>query len=158
VADAPAIAELWRRSVAAAFPALLPEGFEPPYEGAEQNLATGIETGPGHIVVGLVDGEPRGYCGFGPNRDDDVDPDVGEIRALFVHPAAWRRGLGRLLVGHALERLPGDGYAEVTLWSFATNDQANAFYEDLGFRRDGRERTQEEWAHIPQVRYRRALS
>ena len=32
------------------------------------------------------------------------------------------------------------------------------FYEAHGFTRDGAERTEEAWADIPQVRYRRALA
>jgi RimJ/RimL family protein N-acetyltransferase len=44
------------------------------------------------------------------------------------------------------------------VWSFAANDRANAFYEALGFERDGAEdSTGEEWADLPGIRYRRTL-
>ncbi len=45
-----------------------------------------------------------------------------------------------------------------TVWSFAANEPANAFYEAHGFARDGAERTEETWAHLLEVRYRRALA
>jgi hypothetical protein len=31
------------------------------------------------------------------------------------------------------------------------------FYEQAGFTRDGAERTEEAWAHLPEIRYRRSL-
>ena len=49
------------------------------------------------------------------------------------------------------------GYESASLWSFAANERANAFYEAAGFTRDGSERTEEVWGHIPELRYRRSL-
>jgi len=60
-------------------------------------------------------------------------------------------------VSNALERLAHDNFAEATVWSLAANDRANAFYESEGFGRDGTVRTQEAWADLLQVRYRRSL-
>jgi ribosomal protein S18 acetylase RimI-like enzyme len=72
-----------------------------------------------------------------------------------VGPAGWRRGTGSALIRAALADLAGRGYRQVTLWSFEANDRANAFYEAHGFERDGATRTEEVWAHIEEVRYRR---
>jgi RimJ/RimL family protein N-acetyltransferase len=60
-------------------------------------------------------------------------------------------------MGAALADLAARGYLEASVWSFAANERANAFYEAHGFARDGTERTEDSWAHIPEVRYRRAL-
>ena len=60
---------------------------------------------------------------------------------MFVAPSAWRRGVGGALMAAALETLRGRGFAEASLWSFADNDRANAFYESDGFTRDGAEKT-----------------
>jgi RimJ/RimL family protein N-acetyltransferase len=49
------------------------------------------------------------------------------------------------------------GYVEVTLWSFDENDRANAFYESLGFRRDGAGQRREFSAGALEVRYRSPL-
>jgi RimJ/RimL family protein N-acetyltransferase len=43
------------------------------------------------------------------------------------------------------------------VWSFAANERANAFYEAHGFTRDGAECTEEAWAHLPEIRFRRPL-
>ena len=69
----------------------------------------------------------------------------------------WRQGVGRALMDAALADLSGRECTEATVWSFAANERANAFYEARGFTRDGAERTEAAWAHLPEVRYRRPL-
>jgi ribosomal protein S18 acetylase RimI-like enzyme len=99
-----------------------------------------------------------GYAAFGPSRDSDRGPDLGEVWTLFVRPGAWRRGTGRALVEHALDELAAEGFREATVWSFADNKRANAFYEAMGFARDGTERRQEAWGRVLEVRYRQRLA
>ena len=43
------------------------------------------------------------------------------------------------------------------MWSFAANERANRFYETHGFARDGARKTEEVWADLLEVRYRRSL-
>jgi ribosomal protein S18 acetylase RimI-like enzyme len=102
-------------------------------------------------------GELLGFTDCGESRDPDAGPEVGEVRTFFVAPDSWRRGVGRALMAGALADLHERGYAEAIVWSFAANERANAFYEAHGFRRDGTERSEETWAHLPEVRYRLAL-
>jgi GNAT superfamily N-acetyltransferase len=102
-------------------------------------------------------GQADGHTAFGKSRDDDVASEVGEIRAFFVRPAAWRRGIGSALMQAALAELRELGYAEATVWSFDANARANAFYEHHGFRRDGAERREQVWASLLEVRYRAPL-
>jgi GNAT superfamily N-acetyltransferase len=82
---------------------------------------------------------------------------MGEVRTFFVLPSAWRRGVGSALMGAALGTLPELGYQAASVWSFADNDRANAFYESHGFARDGAERREEIWDGILEVRLRRSL-
>ena len=82
---------------------------------------------------------------------------MGEVRSFFVAAGRWRRGVGRDLMAAALAALVEQGYEAATVWSFDANERANAFYEAHGFERDGATRTEEVWAHIPEVRYRRPL-
>jgi ribosomal protein S18 acetylase RimI-like enzyme len=65
--------------------------------------------------------------------------------------------VGAELLRATLEELSEMGYESASLWSFASNDRANAFYERAGFSRDGSERTEEVRGHAPEVRYRRSL-
>jgi ribosomal protein S18 acetylase RimI-like enzyme len=103
------------------------------------------------------DGELLGYTACGTSRDADMPPEAGEVRTMFVSPSAWRRGVGGALMAAALDELRRRGFAGASLWSFADNDRANAFYEANGFTRDGAEKREEHWAHLLEVRYRRSL-
>jgi ribosomal protein S18 acetylase RimI-like enzyme len=137
----------WRKGFAGIVPAELTP--TPP------ELAERMRTRSGERIVAEVDGEIRGFCAFGPSRDEGAAPSVGEIYVLFVDPAAWRRGLGRALVERALADL-GE-FEEVTLWSAAENPRANAFYERLGFALDGAEQIRPEFGNVREVRYGLAL-
>jgi len=109
------------------------------------------------VLVAEEDGELLGYVGCGTNRDPNAPAEAGEVRSMFVGSSAWRRGVGRALMDAALDDLHERGYTAAVVWSFADNDPANAFYERMSFTRDGGERSNEAWAHIPEVRYRRSL-
>jgi GNAT superfamily N-acetyltransferase len=109
------------------------------------------------ILVAEEGNELLGYTACGSNRDPDALPEVGEVRSMFVASTSWRGGVGSTLLGAALDDLRRRGYSEVTLWSLNANGRANAFYERAGFTRDGTEKSNERWAHLPEVRYRRSL-
>ncbi len=51
------------------------------------------------------------------------------VEHLYVAPDAWRRGIGRALVGRAKRERP----AGLDLWVFERNRAAIAFYEAHGF-------------------------
>ena len=113
---------------------------------------------PAHVfLMAEEDGELLGYLSCGSSRDEDVPREVGEVRSLFVAPTAWRRGVGSALMSAGLDELTRRGFTEATVWSFADNRRANAFYEASGFTRDGGEKRQEHWAEMLEVRYRRSL-
>jgi ribosomal protein S18 acetylase RimI-like enzyme len=116
-----------------------------------------VEDGAVSLLMAEEDGELLGFSACGESRDEDAAPSVGELRSFFVAAGHWRRGVGRALMAAALESLRERGCAEVTAWSLAANDRANAFYEKHGFTRDGAERTEAEWADLLEVRYRRSL-
>src|SRR3954470_20409795 len=61
-------------------------------------------------AVAEQDGVLRGFCLFGPSRDEGSEPGIGELAEL---------GKGE--------------FRSVTLWSAAENARANSFYEKLGF-------------------------
>jgi len=116
-----------------------------------------VASGDVRVLLAEEGGELLGYAAFGANRDPDAAPGTGEVRTFFVAPGKWRRGVGRRLLARVLEELRALGYESATLWSFADNARANAFYEDAGFRQDGTERTEEVWGHAPEIRFRRTL-
>jgi GNAT superfamily N-acetyltransferase len=148
---------LWDESARAGFTALLPEGH--PFPEPELDRFRGLLADPAvAVLMADEDGELLGFTTCGASRDEDAGATVGEVRTLFVAPRSWRRGVGRALMAAALDELRARGYREATVWSFAANDRANAFYEAHGFRRDGGERSEEVWARVLEIRYRRSLA
>ena len=156
--DSEAIVDLQIAAWRAAFVPLLPPGFAMPPRaqfllmGERALVEAGVER-----TVAAVGGRPIGLLSHGPSRDHDAPADVGEVRALFVHPDNWRGGVGSALVSNALARLREDGLAEATLWSFRANPRANAFYERQGFAPDGAAQARESFGQTVEVRYRLTL-
>ena len=147
---------MWVDSARAAFTDLLPPGHEFPEPDPERWY--GLVQDPGVVMlIAEEDGELVGFATSGESRDDDAGAGVGEIRSFFVAAGRWRRGVGRALMAATLDSLRERGCTEATLWSFDSNERANAFYEAHGFARDGADKAQQAWAHIPEVRYRRSL-
>ncbi len=60
-------------------------------------------------------------------------PDEVDIHNVAVHSDFRRRGIGRILVGHAVEQARRWGSVRVTLEVRKSNVQAQRLYESLGF-------------------------
>lgn len=98
-------------------------------------------------IVGWVSG---GRC-----RDADrPGPRQGEVYAIYVLPEWWGRGVGRLLMAHAVRVLSEAGYRDITLWVLEANQQARRFYQAAGFRPDGRRQLLDLGGPVYEVRYR----
>ena len=82
-------------------------------------------------LVAEVDGRAVGMVATTP----------GWLDALYVLPDAWGRGIGSRLHDEAVERLRATGCAEVRLWVLERNEAARRFYEQRGWRLDGRRRS-----------------
>ena len=60
-----------------------------------------------------------------------------ELKMLYVHPAARRRGLAARLVGLVEQDARERGFAQVELWSDTRFADAHRLYNRLGFRQTG---------------------
>jgi ribosomal protein S18 acetylase RimI-like enzyme len=86
--------------------------------------------------VAKLDGQVVGFTCCGPDREN---PGAGEIYAIYVLEAFQKQKIGRRLMQLCLEELRG--CQRVYVWVLADNAKAICFYEQLGFRRDGEEKT-----------------
>lgn len=72
-----------------------------------------------NVDVAALDGDTVGFCAYSDE----------EFAWLYVYPGLHRKGIGRALLEHALEREPGIREVEV----LAGNTPARALYESCGF-------------------------
>jgi GNAT superfamily N-acetyltransferase len=77
-----------------------------------------------YIAVYETEGQIRGVAGLHMN----------EIRLLYVSPGYQRRGVGRDLLLHLTDMIPGALFPDVFVY---TTKQAVAFYRACGFRNRG---------------------
>jgi ribosomal protein S18 acetylase RimI-like enzyme len=138
--DARGIAEVHVAAWQAAYRGLLPDSALERLSVEDAEVRWGERLGErwAEVLVLCRDEQIVGYVGYGPVRDEAVDPEkVGEIYVLYVAPAEWRQGHGRALLREATDRLRTGNSTEVVLWVLHTNEQAIAFYEAAGFVADG---------------------
>ena len=85
-----------------------------------------------------------------------MDPAIGELHAIYLHPAAWDQGVGRALFRQGEDALRSLGYRSAILWVLETNRRARDFYEAAGWRADGETKIEqrERWT-LHEVRYSR---
>lgn len=106
------------------------------------------------VFVSELEREVVGFCHLVPSRDRDADESTGEITSIYVHPDAWRNGVGWALAQRGMREGRGKGYEVLTLWVLASNVGARAFYEALGFRADGARKLEERpGLRLEEVRY-----
>jgi GNAT superfamily N-acetyltransferase len=110
-----------------------------------------------HTLIAVEGRAVRGLVTAGLCRDWDM-PNFGELLAIYVDPAHFRTGVGRLLITVARERLLHIGVRQALLWVLDGNVGARRFYERDGWSFDGTRRTST-YSGVPaeEVRYRRTL-
>jgi len=157
-ADAPAMAEIHMRSWEAAYRDIVPAEYireknatRP--ERWRQFLAGEISSQ--HIIE--ADGNPAGMLCFGPSREEDAGEDTYEVYAIYLHPDYFRQGIGTRAMNYALGEAKKLGKLSMTVWVFAENASAIAFYAACGFVPDGKIQTGEYGKTLDTIRMRRAL-
>ena len=136
-ADTEAIARIYIDSWNASFGALLSSADRTVTaelsERWRRNLALPV---PHRWWVAERLGKVIGFAGIRPSRDP-VDPQIGELDTIAVDQPHWRSGIGRALISLALDDMKADGYRESILWTVNGYERGIAFYEAMGWRRDG---------------------
>jgi ribosomal protein S18 acetylase RimI-like enzyme len=160
--DARAIAEVHVDAWRAAYRGLLPEAVLDQFSATRERTWRELlsEASQASLTLVAVDdaGRVAGFCALStPSRDDDADEGTAEIAATYVRPNHWRAGIGTALLDAAFARLRQEGYEGVTLWVFAANDRASAFYRTFGFQPDGRENRHDWSGDLLEVRLRARL-
>lgn len=91
----------------------------------------------GKTLVAEAGREVVGFADFGPSRDSDAAPKIGELNAIYVLPDHWGQGHGSALMVEAEEVLRAAGFGRITLWVLEGNRRGRDFYERQGFQFEG---------------------
>jgi ribosomal protein S18 acetylase RimI-like enzyme len=97
----------------------------------------GAATRPEDVLVAAVAGAVAGYVRLGPALPLESSRHVLEIRGLAVDPAHQGHGIGRLLMGAAVDAATARGARKLTLRVLSSNAIARALYESCGFEVEG---------------------
>lgn len=98
------------------------------------------------LVVAEDEGRIVGFGELRPEAGEYLDADVdGEVRAMYVHPDAAGRGVGRAIYDELERRARARDVRSLGLWASLN---AVGFYEHLGFERVG-ERMHEFGGEVP---------
>ena len=107
--------------------------FDPAgYDADLTRIADAYQRSGGAFWVFEDDGAVVGTVGVAP-----ISPAEVEIKRLYLHAALRGRGIGRLLVEHAIGWAVARGYTRVRLWSDVKFTRSHVMYERLGFSRIG---------------------
>ncbi len=79
----------------------------------------------GFVVTGRTKTPPPGSSPIRPSHS-------GEIYALYLAPAFWRKGIGTALLKHGARHLKAQKHSAVCLWVLDKNDRAKSFYAAQG--------------------------
>ena len=158
--DEPAVAAVHARSWRAAYRGLLPDSFlDTLGPGHFEHRYTFGASGPDVpvTVVAEEDGWIRGFATVAPATDPDV-VGAGELTSIHVDPGWWSRGLGRLLLEDARQRMAAQRWTTAVLWMLEGNERADRFYRRDGWRPDGARRViAVDGTDVQDVRYARRL-
>jgi putative acetyltransferase len=102
------------------------------FQDVDAELAEADEhyTPPDGAALLARDGDGAGVAFVGVRRFDERD---GELKRMYVVPAARGGGLARALAVRAIEAARGAGYERLLLDTVASLAAAIALYEDLGW-------------------------
>jgi Acetyltransferases len=84
----------------------------------------------------LEDGKLIGTSSIGPSRDETMGG-WGEIVSIYLLPEYFRMGYGKSLFTFDVNELYNRGFRKIFLWVLEKNRAAGAFYEKMGFAKDG---------------------
>lgn len=113
---------------------------DPPLEGMRATAAEILRDPSSEYLLGAADGDsaPAGVCQLRYRLAIWTGADDCWLEDLFVSDRARRSGLGRALVGAALDRARARGCARIELDVDDDNEPAIALYESMGLSRESK--------------------
>jgi ribosomal protein S18 acetylase RimI-like enzyme len=165
VRDAPAVADLHIRAWQWAYKGQMPDDFLVGLAASLESRTAwwqgvlGAAESEGRTWLAQMSGQVVGFASTGPGSDSDPARGTAFLYAIYLDQSMVGRGIGRVLLAHALSDLAERGYEVARLWVLVTNERARRFYEAAGWELDGETRIEQQPGFdLVEVRYRIALS
>ncbi len=136
--DAPDIGRIHVETWQSAYEGIVPKSYldELSIDKRTSKWTEMLEINTDGTIIAEIDFKPVGWVSFGIARDEDVE-NTGEIYAIYVDPTHWNRGIGRLLMRAAEEKLQFENISTIVLWVLEANINSRSFYSILGYAEDG---------------------
>jgi L-amino acid N-acyltransferase YncA len=134
-ADVPALAQLHVDTFNETHAPILKNG--PTYQVREYQWREAFQEADGRRFCFVIEDENGKLVGFAkgqPYSHSDQPDFTGELNKIYLLREHHRRGLGRLLLGHAARRFLDQGIDSMLLFGDAENP-SNGFYEAFGAER-----------------------
>jgi GNAT superfamily N-acetyltransferase len=128
--------------------------FEAYVAAALADFALGYDAATHRLWLAERAGVTVGSIAIVPADEDGA----AQLRWFLVHPAARGRGLGRRLIGAALDFCRAAGYERVFLWTVTGLESAAHLYRGAGFRRTHAEPHARWGARVTEERYELGLT
>jgi GNAT superfamily N-acetyltransferase len=102
-----------------------------PKEAVEQNIASIDKFLPpqGRLMLAVYEGK---VCGLGSLKS--INPEIGEIKRMYVDPTFRRIGAGRAILEALILEAKNAGYKKIRLDSPKFMEAAHALYRSFGFK------------------------
>ena len=123
--------DAWRTAYAHFMDAQVLEGLDLSREGHRWRERLDRPEDDQPVWTAHLSDEVAGFLVAGANRFPEVPADA-EVHALYVHPEAQRKGVGRALLKEAVRWLSAKGYRSLVVFAFRDNRIGCSFYESLG--------------------------
>lgn len=133
--DARAIASIHVRAWQAAYRDIVPPAFlaSLSVDDRETRWRHNLADAAGTVYVAEDAAGMAGWASVGACRDADATASTGELWALYVDPARWRAGVGRVLWASGQAHLVAAGCRDAVVWVLEANLLARRFYAAVGF-------------------------
>lgn len=136
-ADNGRISEIHRDTWRKAYKGLIPDEIIAEFTSENRKRGGGNSSPPDDKIlqsrlclVGLVDGKVEGFAVGGLPREQVVPADC-ELWAIYVHPEAQGRGVGRALCEEFMILMRERGHKKMVLWVLKENHPSRKFYEAI---------------------------
>ena len=106
----------------------------------------------GNFWVAEDQGQVVGTLAYFPHSDEKW-----ELKKLYVHASARRRGLARQLMNLVEQLAQQHDVKQLSLWTDTRFVEAHAFYEALAYRRTGRDRQLGDVSETTEIEFIKSL-